>query len=191
MSAVSVLAVLGPLVYWSGVLAVLAAGLVAGIASARSPRTPLVLVSSVALALALVVVAAGHPHAGPALVALGPMLLALSAAGGSGASQWVLLHSSGPERRGEHGGIVVADAEERPTEVMRGGMVIGLFERAAATGAIIAGFPEAIAVIVAVKGVGRFTELSESSTRERFIIGTLVSLSFAAAAGAVFHLAAA
>jgi hypothetical protein len=49
------------------------------------------------------------------------------------------------------------------------------------------GFAEAIAVVVAVKGVGRFTELDAAEARERFIIGTLVSLVWACACGAVFH----
>jgi hypothetical protein len=51
----------------------------------------------------------------------------------------------------------------------------------AVAGAILAGFPEALAVVVAIKGVGRFTELASSEARERFIIGTFASLIWACA----------
>ena len=66
--------------------------------------------------------------------------------------------------------------------MLRGGEVIGLLERLAVAGAIIAGVPEALAVIIAIKGVGRFTELTEGAARERFIVGTLGSWIWAAAA---------
>ena len=58
-----------------------------------------------------------------------------------------------------------------------------------AAAAILAGVPEALAVIVAIKGIGRFTELDAAEARERFIIGTLVSLSWAGACGALAYLA--
>jgi hypothetical protein len=48
--------------------------------------------------------------------------------------------------------------------------------------------PEAIAVVFAVKGVGRFSELGASEAQERFIIGTFVSLGWAAVCGALAHL---
>ena len=76
-----------------------------------------------------------------------------------------------------HGGIVVGERE-----LLRGGEVIGLLERLAVAGAIITGFPEALAVIIAIKGVGRFTELENGAVRERFIVGTLGSWIWAAAA---------
>ena len=55
--------------------------------------------------------------------------------------------------------------------------------------AIIAGYPEAIAVVVAVKGIGRFSELAASEARERFIIGTISSLLWACLVGALVRLA--
>jgi hypothetical protein len=131
-------------------------------------------------------------------VLIGIVALALSIAGGGPASQLVLaLASGGGAVPGVHGGIVVAErttAEERaegvhPTrEILRGGATIGYLERLATTATIMAGFPEAIAVIVAIKGVGRFTELEEPEARERFIIGTLTSLIWACAAAAIFRL---
>lgn len=77
------------------------------------------------------------------------------------------------------------------TGVLRGGAWIGMLERAAITGAILGGHPEAIAVVLAVKGLGRYPELRESHpdrrspAAERFIIGTLVSYTWAAACAAV------
>ena len=55
--------------------------------------------------------------------------------------------------------------------------------------ALFAGYPEAIAVIVAVKGVGRFTELDSAEARERFIIGSLASLLWAAGVAGILLLA--
>ena len=65
-------------------------------------------------------------------------------------------------------------------EVLRGGATIGYLERFAVAGAILVGQPAAVAIIVAVKGLGRFTELDSAAARERFIVGTLGSLIWAA-----------
>jgi hypothetical protein len=72
---------------------------------------------------------------------------------------------------------------------MRGGTTIGYLERLAVVISLIAGFPEAIAIVVAVKGVGRFSELAAAEARERFIIGTLSSLLWACILGALVRLA--
>lgn len=85
---------------------------------------------------------------------------------------------------GEHGGIVVTPEGSRTKrEVLRGGWVIGYLERIAVLAAIALGRFEIVAAVIAVKGLGRFTELDSSVARERFIIGTLTSLSWAAACG--------
>lgn len=79
--------------------------------------------------------------------------------------------------------------------VLRGGTWIGMLERLAITGAVLAGFPEAVAVVLAIKGLGRYPELREahpdrrSPAAERFIIGTLASYIWAAACGALGVLA--
>ncbi|MHA7276562.1 hypothetical protein ACX80O_08555 [Arthrobacter sp. Hz1] len=66
--------------------------------------------------------------------------------------------------------------------VLRGGLVIGILERLGVAGAIIANEPVAIAYVVAIKGLGRYAELKETpAVAERFIIGTLTSLLWAAA----------
>jgi hypothetical protein len=65
--------------------------------------------------------------------------------------------------------------------VLRGGLLIGVLERAAVVLAILAGQPIAIAYVVAIKGLGRYPELKQApAASERFIIGTLASLLWAA-----------
>lgn len=66
--------------------------------------------------------------------------------------------------------------------VLRGGLVIGVLERLGVAVAILANEPVAIAYVVAIKGLGRYAELKETpAAAERFIIGTLTSLLWAAA----------
>ena len=72
-------------------------------------------------------------------------------------------------------------------EVLRGGTTIGVLERLAIAGSIVAGFPEAVAVIIAIKGVGRFSELAAPEAKERFIIGTLASFVWAGACALVLR----
>ena len=80
-------------------------------------------------------------------------------------------------------------APPRQEEVLRGGTTIGYLERLAAALGIVAGFPAVIAVLVALKGIGRFTELATPAARERFIVGTLASLLWACAVSAIVPLA--
>ncbi|MFT4215647.1 MAG: hypothetical protein QM619_00445 [Micropruina sp.] len=66
---------------------------------------------------------------------------------------------------------------------LRGGQWIGMLERLAVFAALVAGFPEGMAVAMVLKGFARYPELKASSTgaAERFIIGTFVSVLFACA----------
>jgi hypothetical protein len=71
-------------------------------------------------------------------------------------------------------------------DVLRGGAWIGVLERLALLGTLMTGWPEGAAVIVAVKGLARYPELRSATAigtgaNERFIIGTLASLGWAAA----------
>lgn len=103
--------------------------------------------------------------------------LAVAVAGGWPVTTWVLRRSIGPN------GGVGGDA----APVLRGGSWIGLLERLAITGTILVGYPEAIAVVIAIKGLGRFPELraaTGATASERFIIGTLTSFCWAGAVGA-------
>jgi hypothetical protein len=67
--------------------------------------------------------------------------------------------------------------------VLRGGAWIGILERLAIFATLAARWPEGIAVVLAVKGLGRYPELRAAhrpGLAERFIIGTLVSVLWAA-----------
>ena len=69
-------------------------------------------------------------------------------------------------------------------QVLRGGAWIGGLERLAVYAGLAAGFPEGVAVVLALKGVGRFNDLrgdGGSAATERFIIGTFTSVLWAAA----------
>ena len=104
------------------------------------------------------------------------VVLAASVAGGWPVTAWVLRRSIGPN--GQPGG---------DPQVLRGGTWIGVLERLAITGTILVGYPEAIAVVIAIKGLGRFPELraaTGATASERFIIGTLTSFCWAGALGA-------
>lgn len=120
---------------------------------------------------------------------------ALGVLGGSPVVGLVLRFAQGGVELGTHGGIVVEDeasgvGEPTRKEILRGGTTIGLLERLALIGTVLAGQGAAIAVIVAVKGLGRFSELDDSTARERFIIGTLTSLTWAGACAAAIMLVA-
>lgn len=113
-------------------------------------------------------------------------LVAAVAGGGPAATLALRLASRGDTVEGSNGGILIHGGRE---EVLRGGTAIGVLERAAVAGVILSGFPEGLAVVIAIKGVGRFTELDEAATRERFIIGTFTSFIWAAACAGIAILA--
>lgn len=82
----------------------------------------------------------------------------------------------------------VSGAPEGPDGgIARGGAWIGMLERLAITGTLLAGVPEGVAVVLAIKGLGRYPELREphpdrkTPSAELFIIGTLVSYTWAGA----------
>jgi hypothetical protein len=178
--------------FWAALTLVVAGGVVFSVLAVKGGRWT-VIVAAAFLLVAVVMVGLPHPQ-GPAVlgavVALGAV--AISAFGGSPAVLTVLALAT-RQVEGEAGGILVAPrgasepGEKR--EVLRGGLTIGILERIATTASILAGVPEAIAVIIAIKGVGRFSELGASDAQERFIIGTFVSLGWAAVCGALAHLA--
>ena len=82
--------------------------------------------------------------------------------------------------------VTRATSPEPPaTRILRGGAIIGVLERLAVCLAILTGQPVAIAYVVAIKGLGRFAELKETPVAaERFIIGTLTSMLWAAGVAA-------
>ena len=76
--------------------------------------------------------------------------------------------------------------------VLRGGAWIGALERLAVFAGLAAGFPEGVAVVLALKSVGRFPDLRSDpaggAASERFIIGTFSSVLWAAACAGIVAL---
>ncbi|WP_313813737.1 hypothetical protein [Glutamicibacter sp.] len=66
-------------------------------------------------------------------------------------------------------------AVEIEPSLLRGGLWIGLLERTAIVASLWASWPEGIAVVLAVKGLGRFAELKNHQAAEQFILGTFSS----------------
>ncbi|QCB93634.1 hypothetical protein [Cellulomonas shaoxiangyii] len=120
--------------------------------------------------------------------------LAVSAGGGWYATRLVLDLASrsadagrdAPAAQATAGPLTLSDGPEGPgaRRVLRGGTWIGLLERLGVTAAILAGMPEGAAIVVAVKGLGRYAELRDNpGASERFVIGTLASLVWASLVG--------
>ncbi len=94
--------------------------------------------------------------------------------------------NAAPAEAGAGGTAHVPAAPEASRRILRGGAIIGVLERLAVCLAILAGQPVAIAYVVAIKGLGRFAELKETPVAaERFIIGTLTSMLWAAGVAAL------
>ncbi|MFP3464547.1 hypothetical protein [Leifsonia sp. SIMBA_070] len=191
-------ALLGPALpraLWVLALLMLVAALGCIVATLRTPRRPLVYCAAGLLAASFIVVLLPAQHAPLAFrLLIGLVALALAVLGGWPASQLVLaLATRSTTEPSAHGGILVrALTPEGVTtrEVLRGGTTIGLLERFAAAGTIMAGFPEGLAVLIAIKGVGRFTELEQPEARERFLIGTLTSIVWACVCAGTFRIVA-
>ena len=87
----------------------------------------------------------------------------------------------------DRGAAAPHDSMDRAGQVLRGGAWIGALERVAVFAALVAGWPEGLAVVLALKGLGRYPELrgrrggQQPATAERFIIGTFTSVLWAAA----------
>lgn len=177
------------------ILAVLLVVLVLSLVSVRTPTTAVMATAGVLVAAVVSLVIVLPPHAAPGFgIPLTVLGFAAATIGGNPFTRRALDIATGKRvRETEDGGILIIaahDADPAHTRtLMRGGTVIGYLERICTVVAIVVGFPEAIAAIIAVKGIGRFPELAESEARERFIIGTLASLLWAGAIGTVVRLA--
>jgi hypothetical protein len=80
---------------------------------------------------------------------------------------------------------------ETAGEVLRGGAWIGALERGAVFASLATGMPEGVAIVLALKGLGRYAELQTQASKgaaERFIIGTFTSVLWAAGAAGVLAL---
>jgi hypothetical protein len=142
------------------------------------------LVAGAGLAVALGDRLSGRPHA--AFVVVG---LVAAAIGGSHLTTVVFEAVDEEEASGREDGERLREgiSDERSLrtagQVLRGGAWIGILERVAVFAALVARWPEGIAIVLAVKGLGRYPELRSGRSpglAERFIIGTLVSVLWAA-----------
>lgn len=113
------------------------------------------------------------------------VVAAAAAAGGSGLSTAVL-DSATRERRSDPAEPLndLLPDDDRP--VLRGGAWIGVLERLATVVTLLAAWPEGLAVVLAVKGLARYSELRRpNGAAERFIIGTFCSVLWAAACAGI------
>jgi hypothetical protein len=152
-------------------LAVLAVLVVAGTLLALRGERVRGPVGAVLLLLLLAAAALVAWRAAPAsdtVRTAGLLLAVAAAAAGGGPATTAVLRVADPDR---------GPARRRASdpEVLRGGAWIGVLERVAVSGTLLAGWPEGLAVLIAVKGLGRFNELKAPVAAERFIIGTLAS----------------
>ena len=100
--------------------------------------------------------------------------------------------AEGSIKAGAGKGGTRSDGEESPTgtmhpdavAILRGGAWLGVLERLAITGSLLAGYPYGIAIVIAIKGLGRYAELRDQPVAsERFVVGTLASLIWSVATG--------
>ena len=187
-------------VVWIGALVFVLAAIAIAVLAIRLAQPVVALFGLLPVGLGIAALALGirdyFPTLQPwaALVALA--LAALGIIGGNPLTVWVLDRAAkGDVDSGTHGGILVpaetatgAKSTTKTREVLRGGTWIGYLERLAIVGAIAVGHFEIIAAVIAIKGLGRFSELDAPEARERFIIGTLVSMTWAALCGALIVL---
>jgi hypothetical protein len=178
------------IVLWCVLLVALYGTAAASVVAGRPGKHWLAVPAVALVVIAIIWAVFGGVRSAPALgflVAAGAGLLLLALVAGSPLVSLVLEFASrGAVPIGNHGVLMVDVKGIAPVEreILRGGMTIGYLERLAVVGSVFAGQPAAIAVIVAIKGLGRFAELENSAARERFIIGTLVSLIWAGACAA-------
>lgn len=101
------------------------------------------------------------------------------------------LLTAGVFRLVDGGSAARRDSMRSAGEVLRGGAWIGALERVAVYATLVAGWPEGMALVLGIKGLGRYPELKNQDhpgTAERFIIGTFASVLWAVGCAGVVHL---
>lgn len=186
MNAEMIFAIAG----WAGATLVMIAAVVLAVVAARTNTPLLGAVAVVPVTLGLLAHAFGLAVAAPNPILLslfGIAVFALGVVAGSPLTLFVIrMVEKAPAREGLHGGIVTTAAPKR--EVLRGGAAIGYLERLAFIGCVAIGHVEGVAILIAIKGLGRFSDLTSPEAQERFILGTLVSLIWAGACAALIVL---
>ncbi|KAA1420402.1 hypothetical protein FE697_015660 [Mumia zhuanghuii] len=152
-----------------------------GSAFARSDIAQRIVGAILAVALAFCVVATifEDPVTGMQHDVLVLFALVLAVAGGGIVTSAAFETIDSSRTEDTYGRTVTAAAA-----VLRGGAWVGALERLAVFGALAARWPEGVAIVLAVKGLGRYPELKiqgSSGAAERFIIGTMISVIWAVA----------
>jgi len=193
MFAAAWITVIGWLALSGAVAVVLALAIVGGIQ--RKDHYALPAVGLVATGLVVVSVATVTPVGLGGLITQ-LLIIALAIAGGAPVVRGVLRFADRrsravtPETDDAHAPATpTTPTTDDAAEVLRGGATIGYLERAAVAAVLLARW-EILAVLVAIKSVGRFRDLDAGHhVTERFIIGTLASLLWAGATAALIALA--
>jgi len=150
------------------------------VARRRGPAGALVL--AVLLAGAAATAWAGDP-ATPWLRSAVALAAVAAATVGGGPVVTAVLAAADPTRAVSALGVSTPGMAD--PDVLRGGAWIGVLERLALAATLLAGWPEGVPVVLAVKGLGRFQALKETPAAERFIVGTLASVLWAAGCAGV------
>ena len=185
---------------WSVVAALLLLVAVLALLATATERSLLALPAIVVVGIGAYALLLGFEPTPPGalgpLIALGLALIGI-VAGGPLATLVLAAATRGGAPDGDHGGIIVpvaaaagSTARTKPStrEVLRGGLTIGYLERVIVVAAVLVGRWELLAGLIAIKGLGRFRDLDAGAATERFIIGTLVSLTWAGLCGALIVL---
>ncbi len=178
------------------VVALLVAAALAGIAVARRGTAGAAGIAAAAVPAALVAAAAVVALAAPAATGLGLAAVrtaaVLAAMAGGSALVTASFALAGATGRGDDepdgdppGEREPGEGAADPPSPLRGGLAIGVLERAAIAVCVLADFGAGLAVIVAAKGLARYPELRNPGAAEQFIIGTFVSVLWAAACAGV------
>lgn len=139
----------------------------------------------VLLGVAAALAVASNDGLGWAVV--GPLAVVAATVGG-GAPTTAVLQLSFNASHPEHQRVLTGpdgqkffNEELEAQPVLRGGAWIGVLERLAVAATLIMSWPEGLAIILAVKALGRYSELGKSGAAERFILGTFASQLWACA----------
>ncbi|MGP9490091.1 hypothetical protein ACT3R5_16175 [Glutamicibacter sp. AOP5-A2-7] len=168
-------------VAWSvlvlAVVIAVAASFLGGAQGAKAKfRNVLTVIAAMAAVVTLILGLAARPDEGPAavpevLIIAVSVLFAVSF--GGPLTELIFQLASRQDQ--------VEESPKTDASPLRGGLWIGLLERSAVVATLWAHWPEGIAVVLAVKGLGRFSELKNHQAAEQFILGTFSSCLVAAA----------
>lgn len=141
----------------------------------------------VLVAAAAVFGLAGDP-AGEALLTVARAAAVVAAVTGGSLVATALLQVADPAKNvTEDDPTGDASAYVSDPQTLRGGTSIGALERLGVAITLLAGWPEGVAVVLGIKGVGRYPALRRPVAAERFIIGSLASVLWAVAVVGVVY----